>query len=338
MAQRHLKIMVAGGFDLEDPDALDRPADDLIAFGRALGQEIMKQGHMLLTGALTELDKQVTNAAEACLPKDKIQHSDPRIISYVPRGQTPVHQSGVIIQSDLPDWNIGGLEPTAPEVIRYSDLVILLGGFTGTLQAANWARLSRKPILPFATFGGTAKDVYTVESRRFDEIYATNIQRLEYEQVLKSVSTDWSKLAQSTVTLAAKMVTTPSVFVIMSFSETGQYKDLYNSIKRVCEEYEYDAQRVDESNLLKRIIPEIMRQVRQSAFVVADVTEAKPNVFYELGFADGLGKEVILTAKAGTNLPFDIQDVPVLFWDSFTEFEEELKKRVEQIGSWQGRS
>ena len=116
-----------------------------------------------------------------------------------------------------------------------------------------------------------------------------------------------------------------------------------------------DAVEIDQEELLRQLFhlkryetPEtarmtrnkqnIMRQVRESAFVVADVTEPKPHVFYELGFADGLGKEVILTAKAGTKLPFDIQDVPVLFWESFVEVEEQLEKRVAQIGQWQGRA
>ena len=58
-----------------------------------------------------------------------------------------------------------------------------------------------------------------------------------------------------------------------------------------------------------------------------DVTEPKPNVFYELGIAEGLRKEIILVAKAGTVLPFDINDFPVIFWDSFSDFEEELERR-----------
>jgi nucleoside 2-deoxyribosyltransferase len=33
-------------------------------------------------------------------------------------------------------------------------------------------------------------------------------------------------------------------------------------------------------------------------------------VFYELGYADGLGKKVVVTAKDGTEPPFDISDVP----------------------------
>ena len=337
MVKRNISILVAGGFDLSDPDALDKPADQIEEFASCLGEEIVAQGHNLLGGCQTVLDKTIAEAADNFLSTNEGEHSQSRIISYVLQGQEPVHDYGTIIQSDLPDWDIGGLEPTPPEVIRYADVVILIGGFIGTFKAANWARIDRKPILPFASFGGTSKEVFSIEATRFDKVYGANIDRLEYDQVLKSLTNDWRKLARQTVNLAEKIVTTPSVFVVMSFTESGQYKDLYASIQRVCSEFDYEAKRVDESNLTKRILPEIMKQVRQSAFVIADVTEHKPNVFYELGFADGVGKEVILVAKKGTVLPFDIQDVPVLFWESFTEFEEELKKLVEKIGTWQGR-
>lgn len=35
-----------------------------------------------------------------------------------------------------------------------------------------------------------------------------------------------------------------------------------------------------------------------------------------------MDKDVVLTAKKDIILPFDITDVPVVFWDSFSEFEE----------------
>lgn len=338
MARKRLNILVAGGFDRDAPTALDYPIDQIIEYSRCLGIQVMKQGHNLLTGCQTELDKIVAGAADQFLLDQRLSDSErrQRVISYVLQGQQPIHSFGNIIQSDLPDWDIGGLQPTPPEVIRNADAVILLGGFYGSFKAANWARIERKPLLPVAIFGGTAKQVYAEESKRFDQVYAGNITRLEYEQVLKSLSTNWDDFATQTVNLVEKVVTPPSVFVIMSYKETGSYKDLYTAIKRVCEKYDYEARRVDESNISKRVIPEITRQVRQCAFVVADVTEERPNVFYELGFADGVGKEVILVAKLGTQLPFDINDVPVLFWDSFTVFEAELTKRVESIGAWQG--
>ena len=339
MPQKALDIFVAGGFDEADPNALGVDREKIVSFAGHLGVEIIRQGHNLITGCQTEVDKLLVESAAAAIGPAAPASSplSPRIVSYVRRGITPVTELGVRIESDVPEWNFGGREPTPPEVVANADVVVLLGGFFGTFQAANWARFAGKPIVPFAMFGGAAREVYGVESRRFDEVYGASIERLDYDAVVQSMSTDWPGLAKAAISLAERIVTTPSVFVIMSFSEKGQYRDLYKAIKRVCDKYEYIARRVDESNLFKRIVPEIMRQIRQSAYLIVDVTEPKPNVFYELGIAEGLRKEIILVAKAGTVLPFDINDFPVIFWDSFSDFEEELERRVSQIGSWQGR-
>jgi hypothetical protein len=68
-----------------------------------------------------------------------------------------------------------------------------------------------------------------------------------------------------------------------------------------------------------------------------DVSEEKPNVYYELGFAQGAGKRVIVTAFKGTTLPFDISDVSVIFWDGQKQLREKLKDRMQAIASTQGR-
>lgn len=340
MAKINLNILVAGGYDPQQPAALDRPVEQIAAFVTELGKQIAFQGHVLLNGCQTDMDRVVAEAAFRQLENQGLPESvvAERIRCYVREKQTPIHEFGTVMESDLEDWDLGGRYPTPPEVVRYADVIILVGGFLGTFKAANWARLEGKPILPFSTFGGTAEEVHEAELRRFDQLNYQEISRHEYDGVLKSLSTDWSTLAQKTIELAEKIVTNRNVFVIMSFKPSGEYEDLYVSMKRVCQKFDYDAQRVDESNLLKRIIPEITKQVRQCAFVIADVSEPRPNVFYELGFSDGLGKEVILVAKKGTELPFDIGDVPVIFWDSFSQFEQELFKRVKKIANFQGRS
>ena len=54
-------------------------------------------------------------------------------------------------------------------------------------------------------------------------------------------------------------------------------------------------------------------------------------MFYELGYARALGKTVIQTAYEGTPLPFDVFDVPTLFWDSQTTLERKLKGAIQQL-------
>lgn len=333
-----LNILVAGGFDPEDAKALGVPTEDVVAFAQALGYEIVEQGHNLITGCQTDLDRVVAEAASRH-PEltDLVEKDELRILSYILGGKSQSHSVGTIMASGKQDWDLGALDPSPPEVIQCAHAVVLLGGFYGTYSAANWARLFRVPLLPFFRFGGAAREVYAVESQRFEAAYGDTIRKIEYDQVLKSVSTNWNDLARDTVQLAEKIASTRSVLVCMSFVSRPDLQDLLAATKTVCLEFEYEAERIDEANLSKRIVPQILAQMKRSAFVVVDVTESSPNVFYELGFADGAGKEVVMVAKKGTALPFNVADVPVIFWESFEEFKVELRKRLQVISAFRGR-
>ena len=61
------------------------------------------------------------------------------------------------------------------------------------------------------------------------------------------------------------------------------------------------------------------------------------NVFYEVGFAKGLGKEVILVAKKGTELPFDLKDLPTFFWETQRDLKKGLEERIERVVGKYGR-
>ena len=70
------------------------------------------------------------------------------------------------------------------------------------------------------------------------------------------------------------------------------------------------------------------------------MTELKQNVFFELGFARGLGKRVIVTAKETTQLPFDVKDIPVTFWRPIDplRLREKLIERIRSIAEEQGHT
>jgi hypothetical protein len=105
----------------------------------------------------------------------------------------------------------------------------------------------------------------------------------------------------------------------------------------VCREFGFDAERIDETISLERIIPRIETGIRKSAFVIADVSDASPNVFYEVGYAKGIGKDVIVTAKKGTQLPFDIGDVPTVFWEIQEDLKDGLRKCLVGLTAKYGR-
>jgi nucleoside 2-deoxyribosyltransferase len=217
-------------------------------------------------------------------------------------------------------------------------VVIIIGGFEGTYRAANWARIDKRPILPVTAFGGAAAKVYEGEFDAFDEKYAMRIEKLEYEE-LNSAKTDWPKRAERVVALAEKISTSKLVPVIMSYSKSGELDDAYDSFRAVCEDSKlgYICERVEDANTVDRIVPKILAQIAHAAFVIADLTELKTNVFFELGYAQGLRKPVIVTAKKGTELPFDVKDIPTIFWESQRQLKEALKVKVLLIAKTQGR-
>lgn len=133
------------------------------------------------------------------------------------------------------------------------------------------------------------------------------------------------------VTLCEKIVTSNTVFTIMPF--TNEFRDVYASYSSICNEFGYKAERTDESECGERIIPRILAGIHRAAFVIADVTYPSANVFYEIGFAEGMGRTVIVSAKEGTKLPFDIADIPVLFWSGQEELKDKLRKRIKEIAS-----
>ena len=340
MTGRALSILVAGGYDLNDPATLARPLDEISTFAGVLGGEIVQRGHTLLTGCRTDLDGRVARGAATRLMEAKATDREicDRIISYVNLGVEPAHDVGSIRQSELADWELGNLDLNPPEIIRDADAVVLIGGFQGTFRAANWARIERKPLLPIALFGGAANDICLHEARRVDTLYQGNVTQSEYEAVLKSLSRDWERRAVDTVDLAERLATSRDVFVIMSFKQLPEYKDVRRSIENACGKHGFIARRVDDENDLRRIVPEIIHGIRCCAFVIADVTEERPNVYWEVGLATGMDKDVLVVAKKGTQLPFDINDIPVIFWESFSDFEEELAGAVNRVAMRRRRS
>jgi hypothetical protein len=332
-----LKILVVGGYDR----AADRNADDVQAFGRELGPQIIRQGHALLSACQTDFDADVAGAAYDALkgrPENEIER---RLISFVLSGTTPSHSYGRVLRSRLVSWDTEYAD-FIPEPVQMADAVIMVRGFDGAKRAAWWSRLAKKPLLPVATFDGAAKEIFDREIEEFDQRYASTVDKLDY-QGLDSGTRDWPKLAASVVALAENLATPNRALVIMSYTQTEpiatELANAFASFKGACEAYKYRCDRVTETNTKdSSIVAEIVKKITDSAFVIADLTELKQNVFFELGFARGLGKRVIATAKEGTELPFDVKDIPVTFWQPINPLglREKLIERIKPIAEEQG--
>jgi len=91
--------------------------------------------------------------------------------------------------------------------------------------------------------------------------------------------------------------------------------------------------RIDSKDYVGGISDEIMAEIRRSRFVVADYTGQNNGVYFEAGFALGLGLRVIPTCRKDEvpKLHFDIKHLNTLLWSTPAELAEGLNRRIRGV-------
>jgi hypothetical protein len=137
--------------------------------------------------------------------------------------------------------------------------------------------------------------------------------------------------ATATLDIGTKPVAEPvkkkSVFVAMPFVE--EFEDVYQfGIYSTIRRCGYICEKVDESMFAGSIVDRIMNGIRTAEFIVADLTLEKPNVYLEVGYAWGMNKPVILVAREGQRLHFDLSHHKCLFYKTIGKLAESLERTV----------
>ena len=99
------------------------------------------------------------------------------------------------------------------------------------------------------------------------------------------------------------------VFVIMPFTEPWSdyiWKREIKPIVQAIDEYQLICKRADDL-FGQDVMQEIYESIMTASIVIADITNLNPNVFYELGIAHALGKDIILLAQNADHIPFDLK-------------------------------
>jgi hypothetical protein len=107
--------------------------------------------------------------------------------------------------------------------------------------------------------------------------------------------------------------------------------DVLEGIKTAGKECGVTAERIDDDERSERISDRILQSIERAEFVIVDLTNGKPNVFFEAGYAHGRGKLPIYIAREGTQLHFDVKDYPVITFRNIKELRERLVKRLMAI-------
>jgi nucleoside 2-deoxyribosyltransferase len=202
------------------------------------------------------------------------------------------------------------------------------------LEAMDRILLYIEKLTPFA--GGGVK----IEDEDYPLFYCRNTKELRYllrtlnnrgftagsnEGYVLAVS-GWQEVAE----LKAKQPDSNQAFVAMWFDDelTPAWED---GIKPALEECGYNPLRVDMQEHNGKICDRIIADIRRSGLLVADFTGHRGGVYFEAGFAMGLGIPVIWTCRK-TDIEeahFDTRQYNHIVWETSEELRKKLVDRIQ---------
>jgi nucleoside 2-deoxyribosyltransferase len=121
------------------------------------------------------------------------------------------------------------------------------------------------------------------------------------------------------------------VFISMKFGDPELNSAYEEVIRGVVEAHGYRTLRIDEIQDSEQIPNKVLTEIAKSAIVLADLSGGRPNVYYEVGFAHGLQKELILTKNVASRLEFLLATYNVIIWKDKDDLRTKLKKRFDAI-------
>lgn len=122
-------------------------------------------------------------------------------------------------------------------------------------------------------------------------------------------------------------------FIAMAFRD--ETKPIREAFRKAMRESGYAVAIIDEKEHNNQIVPEIFYEIERSKFVVVDVTYPNYGAYYEAGYAQALGKQVIICCREtefhqkDTRPHFDISQRSMIVWKDEADLVQRLKRRIE---------
>lgn len=214
-----------------------------------------------------------------------------------------------------------------PVAARFEPALLFLGRQLSSLGEQFYVDNSNDPDTQMGMAETECKDDGELY-KLFELLNSTGLVLVEGSFVSLSAS-GWERIAE----LTAVGSDSAQVFVAMWFDESMD--EVYESaIKPAIEHLGYNALRIDKKHHNNKIDDEIIAELRRSRFVVADFTcepeKARGGVYYEAGFAHGLGLQVIWTCRDDVMkyVHFDTRQYAHIVWKTPADLFEQLKNRI----------
>jgi hypothetical protein len=242
---------------------------------------------------------------------------------------------GLVYIENAGHWNMASKRMDLQAT--HGDVLIALGGDEGVLYLGNLYRDTGKPVIPL-NFPIVRQDkgarrlfnqaLISSLTHRFFRLADSSSAHAKINRVNFREVTPVSKRVEEVLSLV-QALRRPTAFAVRLLNpempDFQAVEDHFEAvIKPVVESMGYELVTIDGGKAEYSIINlEIFENLHRANVVVVDVTGERPNCFIELGYALGRGLPVMVTARDGTNLPFDTAPVPTRKWKS----EESVAKR-----------
>jgi hypothetical protein len=108
----------------------------------------------------------------------------------------------------------------------------------------------------------------------------------------------------------------------------SEFNAVSESLKATAVEAGMKCRRADDIWENPSVIQDIVGLIDRSSVVIADCTGRNPNVFYEIGIAHCLGRNVILIAQNEADVPFDLRHLRFVKYLNNGEGLQELSRKL----------
>ena len=230
------------------------------------------------------------------------------------------------------EWNWFSGAVRRALLASHADVLITLGGGEGVEHYGSLFQARSKPVIPLDLQigsssndgrGGSLRILDRVRSdpRLFFPLLAPDTVNAHLESLAtRQGLTTATEIADGVIRFLRTISPPTAFYVRLLNSETSEFDAVERFFRTVVDPFvcrlDYTPVQMGRTPASKPFLNvEIFTRIHESTLVIADLTGMRPNCLVELGYALALGRQVVVSAMKGTDMPFDIQSVDQFIWD-----------------------
>src|SRR3989304_5915718 len=232
-------------------------------------------------------------------------------------------------------------------------IAVLSGNRQKTIPNKSEDQILSQVVLPFvskgvitAKWGKKTQSYQVLELRIFETESSWDKRTGPLTDLIKRKRNQFPRFKDRAQKLLGK--DNPRVFVIMPIQGEKhgtqedqrvyrEYDERFVAVETVIAKHGGVAIRIDKEHPLEDLVGRIKKEIRDAAFIVADLTDERPSCYFEAGYAEALPRSVVYVASkqsvlrpgTATKIHFDIH-MNVHLFTNHKELKEKLGSAIEK--------